>query len=379
MSKHRSDVRNLEMQLTALKDNESDLLGKIDQLSKDLEEMRHNQDRRMSEISQTGRNDNNNEMEAELEKLEKQLREEKIKKDQAINKLAEMMMRKDLQPKPGSKKVSVEELRKKEKEVRRLKHELTTEKDKFNQMVAKFQADLQNLQATLYEESQARLKLSMELDTKESEVENLQMKLTHINLDAESISSVGTETELGDTEASLEGWLQTPSKQNIRRHGWKKLYVVVSRRKIIFFNSEMDKQNSDPTLILDLNKVFHVRSVTQGDVIRADAKEIPRIFQILYAGEGESRKPEDNATPPVLADTDQGKVVAVVLKGHEFVAISFHMPASCEMCTKPLWAPFRPPPAVECRRCRMKLHKECMKATGEGLTPCKVSYDPTTD
>ena len=26
----------------------------------------------------------------------------------------------------------------------------------------------------------------------------------------------------------------------------------------------------------------------------------------------------------------------------------------------------------------MKLHKECMKATGEGLTPCKVSYDPTT-
>ena len=66
---------------------------------------------------------------------------------------------------------------------------------------------------------------------------------------------VGTETELGDTEASLEGWLQTPSKQNIRRHGWKKLYVVVSKRKIIFFNSEMDKQNSDPTLILDLSKV----------------------------------------------------------------------------------------------------------------------------
>jgi len=47
---------------------------------------------------------------------------------------------------------------------------LETEKEKFNQMVAKYQADLQNLQATLYEESQARLKLSMELDTKESEV-----------------------------------------------------------------------------------------------------------------------------------------------------------------------------------------------------------------
>ncbi len=29
-------------------------------------------------------------------------------------------------------------------------------------------------------------------------------------------------------------------------------------------------------------QVFHVRSVTQGDVIRADAKEIPRIFQVIF-------------------------------------------------------------------------------------------------
>jgi len=71
-----------------------------------------------------------------------------------------------------------------------------------------------------------------------------------------------------------------PSRQNIRRHGWKKLYVVVSSKKIIFFNSETERQNADPTLILDLSKVFHVRSVTQGDVIRAEAKDIPRIFQV---------------------------------------------------------------------------------------------------
>merc|ERR1719310_2467249 len=373
MAKHRSELRNVEMQLSTMKDNESDLLGRVDQLTKERDEIAQQMSSQARENTSFESRNNDS---AEIEKLEKQLREEKLKKDQAINKLAEMMMRKDLQPKPGSKKVSVEELRKKEKEVRRLKHELTTEKEKFNQMVAKNQADIQNLQATLYEESQARLKLSMELDTKESEVENLQMKITHLNIDAESISSAisGTETELGDTEASLEGWLQTPSKQNIRRHGWKKLYVVVSKRKIIFFNSEMDKQNSDPTLILDLNKVFHVRSVTQGDVIRADAKEIPRIFQVLYAGEGESRKPDENSTHPALSEqAEKDKVATIVMKGHEFVAISFHIPASCEACTKPLWAPFRPPPAVECRRCRIKLHRDhaCMQS----VTPCKVSYD----
>lgn len=45
--------------------------------------------------------------------------------------------------------------------------------------------------------------------------------------------------------------------------------------------------------LFDFSKVFHVRSVTQGDVIRADAKEIPRIFQLLYAGEGEARRPDE--------------------------------------------------------------------------------------
>jgi len=359
-SQHRGEIRNMEIQLSTLKDNESDLLGRIDQLTRERDEREGGKDDKREEV----------------QKLEKQLREEKLKKDQAINKLAEMMMRKDLQPKPGSKKVSVDELRKRDKECRRLKHELETEKEKFNQMVAKNAADLQNLQATIYEESQARLKLSMELDTKESEVENLQMKISHLNIDTESICS-GTGGEYDENpEASLEGWLQTPSKQNIRRHGWKKLYIVVSKRKIIFFNSEADKQNSDPSLILDLSKVFHVRSVTQGDVIRADAKEIPRIFQVLYAGEGESRKPDENATPPVRDESE--KVQTIIMKGHEFVQISFHMPASCESCTKPLWAPFRPPPAVECRRCRIKLHKDHTTGLGEGVVPCKVSYDPTT-
>ena len=43
-------------------------------------------------------------------------------------------------------KASSAELRKKEKENRRLQQELTTEKDKFNQMVEKYQKDLQDLQ-----------------------------------------------------------------------------------------------------------------------------------------------------------------------------------------------------------------------------------------
>lgn len=62
-----------------------------------------------------------------------------------------------------------------------------------------------------------------------------------------------------------------------------------------------------------LRMLFHVRHVTQSDVLFADEKDVPKIFQvrideevinryksltvnrfqILYAGEGESRKPEE--------------------------------------------------------------------------------------
>ena len=84
-------------------------------------------------------------------------------------------------------------------------------------MCAKLQKDLQDLQATLYEESQKSLKLSMELDTKESELENVQLKLAHINLDTASLNSglgglgdpfLGSDGNLDTMESNMEGWLQ---------------------------------------------------------------------------------------------------------------------------------------------------------------------------
>lgn len=415
-SKHKADARNLEMHLAAAKDTESDLLQRIDLLSSDNAELQnkvkamHDEFEDKLQSAQSALEDAeaaHKDDDGEVDRLKKLLQSEKMLKQQAVNKLAEVMARKaEIMTKKDMKadmkaasKYTSAELRRKEKEYRKLQQEFSVEKDKFNQMVAKYQKDLQDVQATLYEESQSRLKMSMELDTKESELETLQMKLAHVNLDTASLSS-GTGDGLDpfnqeSSDTSLEGWLQLPSKQNIRRHGWKKLFVVVSSKKIIFFNSETERQNADPTLILDLNKVFHVRSVTQGDVIRAEAKDIPRIFQILYAGEGESRKPDDGpgfddsiVSISSASSASSAKMLAagINMKGHEFVQISFHMPATCDGCAKPLWSPFRPPPALECKRCRAKFHKDHVVAAsgggimaiGESVAPCKVSYDPTT-
>ncbi|XP_016111443.1 rho-associated protein kinase 2-like [Sinocyclocheilus grahami] len=114
-----------------------------------------------------------------------------------------------------------------------------------------------------------------------------------------------------------------------------------------------------------LSKLFHVRSVTQTDVYRADAKEIPRIFQILYANEGESKKEQE--LEPLPGD----KSSYICHKGHEFIHTLYHFPTNCEACTKPLWNMFKPPPALECRRCHIKCHKDHMDKKEEVIAPCR--------
>ncbi|CAG2101931.1 unnamed protein product [Medioppia subpectinata] len=65
-------------------------------------------------------------------------------------------------------------------------------------------------------------------------------------------------------------------------------------------------------------------------------------------------------------------------KGHDFIPISYHMPTTCEVCPKPLWHMFKPPPALECRRCRVKVHREHLDKQEGVVAPCKVNYDPNT-
>lgn len=69
-------------------------------------------------------------------------------------------------------------------------------------------------------------------------------------------------------------------------------------------------------LVLVHSKVYHVRSVTQGDVIRADAKEIPRIFQLLYAGEGASHRPDsEQLDSTMLVSSNEERPGTIIHKG----------------------------------------------------------------
>ena len=56
-------------------------------------------------------------------------------------------------------------------------------------MVEKFNRELSETQAALYEEGQNRLRLQMELDARESEIEQLKQKVMLQNSDTASINS----------------------------------------------------------------------------------------------------------------------------------------------------------------------------------------------
>uniref|UniRef100_A0A671LF79 Rho-associated protein kinase 1 n=1 Tax=Sinocyclocheilus anshuiensis TaxID=1608454 RepID=A0A671LF79_9TELE len=306
---------------------------------------------------------------------EKALNIERTLKTQAVNKLAEIMNRKDMKL-DQKKRGSTTDLRKKEKENRKLQLELNQEKEKFNHMAIKYQKELNEMQAQLAEECTYRNELQMQLDSKESDIEQLREKLNDLQLRVDNSSVTSLQPDEFDSniaESRLEGWLAIPNRANIKRYGWKKQYVVVSSKKILFYNDEQDKEHSNPSMVLDIDKLFHVRPVTQGDVYRAEADEIPRIFQILYANEGECRKEAEVESVP------QGdKTNCLPHKGHEFIPTLYHFPSNCEACSKPLWHVFKPPPALECRRCHVKCHKDHLDKKEDVIAPCKVNYDVTS-
>ena len=141
------------MQLAASKDTESDLLQRLDMLSKDNDELVTKVNTLQDKIDDDADEKKNykdaSDVQEELEKMKKTLQTEKMLKQQAVNKLAQILNQKP-QSAGAARKLNSAELKKKEKENRKLQQDLTTEKEKFNQMVAKYQKDLQDLQVIIF-------------------------------------------------------------------------------------------------------------------------------------------------------------------------------------------------------------------------------------
>lgn len=144
VTKHHQELSAKEQVINRLKENESEFKKSVDQTLKEKEDL----SKRMKELQdQLGKAQFNAE---EIDKLGSKLKTEQLLKQQAVNKLAEIMNRKDLSSSGKNKnKASAADLRKKEKDCRRLQQELTQEREKYGQLAAKWQKDLQDLQVSV--------------------------------------------------------------------------------------------------------------------------------------------------------------------------------------------------------------------------------------
>ncbi|KAJ8033656.1 Rho-associated protein kinase 2 [Holothuria leucospilota] len=352
-------VNQLNNKLTTLESEKTDISNKLNSAKEETESL--TKDKESLEINKRD--------------MDKKLTIETQLKIQAVNKLEEIMNKKG-NLKSSKKPDSSAQARQKEKEIKKLQAELTREKDNFSKMMLEKNKENSDLQTQCSEESQKRSEAEMELASLQSEVETLKrkLKLAQSSIDSNSFSSVGENDSVEDDH--LQGTLSMPAGRNIKRSGWNKHIVEVSSQKVIFYENETAKSTNKPILVLDIDKLFHVRAVTQGDVIRAEAKDIPRIFQLLYAGEGETRRKVDQPIDS-LSDKPEDKTI-IAYKNHEFVVVHFHMPTSCESCNKSLGALVRPPPSLECRLCHLKVHKEHHDKNEEFCPPCKVNIDINT-
>ncbi|XP_069462063.1 rho-associated protein kinase 2 isoform X2 [Ambystoma mexicanum] len=435
MARHKQELTEKDATIGSLEEANRTLTSDVANLANEKEELNNKVKDLQEEIQRLMEEEAN--IGASRSQLEKQLISERTLKTQAVNKLAEIMNRKD----PINKRGADTDVRRKDKENRKLQLDLKSEREKLTHTVIKYQKEVNEMQAQIAEESQVRIELQMALDSKDSDIEQLrsQLQTIHIGLDSTSIGSghgdadaddgfpvritqsrttesmsftyqrsstsvsIATKpsrahflldsdsdseeepvscsqdepdsqvpSETDSEESRLEGWLSLPVR-NTKKFGWVKKYVVVSSKKILFYDSEQDKEQSNPYMVLDIDKLFHVRPVTQTDVYRADSKEIPRIFQILYANEGESKKEQEFPVDPLGEKSNY-----ICHKGHEFIPTLYHFPTNCEACMKPLWHMFKPPPALECRRCHIKCHKDHMDKKEEIIAPCKVNYDIST-
>uniref|UniRef100_A0A2K6F1E5 Rho-associated protein kinase 1 n=1 Tax=Propithecus coquereli TaxID=379532 RepID=A0A2K6F1E5_PROCO len=194
-SRNRQEITDKDHAVSRLEETNSMLSKDVELLTKENEELTE----KMRKAEEEYKLKKEEEISILKAAFEKNISTERTLKTQAVNKLAEIMNRKDF--KIDRKKANTQDLRKKEKENRKLQLELNQEREKFNQMVVKHQKELNDMQAQLVEECTHRNELQMQLASKESDIEQLRAKL----LDLSDSTSVASFPSADETDGNLPG------------------------------------------------------------------------------------------------------------------------------------------------------------------------------
>ncbi|XP_056094636.1 rho-associated protein kinase 2 isoform X4 [Rhinichthys klamathensis goyatoka] len=199
MARHRQELAEKDTTITSLEEANRTLTNDVANLANEKEEL-NNKLKEAQDYLQNLKNEEQSITQVKLA-LEKQLQSERTLKTQAVNKLAEIMNRKEVRG-GGSRRGNDTDVRRKEKENRKLQLELRSEREKLNSTIIKYQREINDMQAQSADESQVRVELQMALDSKDSDIEQLRGLLNSLNVQSLDSASMSSGPDM-DTDESL--------------------------------------------------------------------------------------------------------------------------------------------------------------------------------
>ncbi|CAJ0570158.1 unnamed protein product, partial [Mesorhabditis spiculigera] len=307
------------------------------------------------------------ELEAELQKVMKERQLADSMKKSAIAKLEQVMSLRVPEKPQKAGNDTARKLRIKEKEmmnaqqqISELKSKLKDAHDEKDRLVATFNEQIQT------EESRA--------NHLESKIKDLLEEREHRrDVDSRSIDSrEGIPPSLMKGE-NVEGFVHVrlKGKKGSRKAAkipWESMYCQLTPTAFILFAESKMGGLEAPQTYIEVTRLCYARLVTAADVRFAQPESLPKIFHIMYDGADgnslansrHSSMSDLNATLISQADSEGNVSMRSSSSAHrhDFQELSFHMTAYCDFCNKKLSDLIRPPPALECKNCRYKIHKE---------------------
>ncbi|VDK83080.1 unnamed protein product, partial [Onchocerca ochengi] len=292
----------------------------------------------------------------------------------AINKLEEVMAQRQANEALKKGKVSRSDARRREKKIVELEKNLRMERQKYEERVMQIVKENEQLKLALAEEEKANEKLRMDLETfqhlEAAMNEQKKRERQDIHADQSRTSATNLMQQINENELRYDGAVSIRLTVK-RRQQWQECFAVFSPAGLFFYLTQNDRQ---PFQTIQADNLCHARHVSAADVRCAGENQLPRIFQILYGTEeNSSSRRSSMADLSSLSGSREEKLDKALWNRHDLVELTFHMPTNCDLCVKPLSNLLRPPPAFECRRCRMRFHRDHLGV--ETIPQCRQTVD----
>ncbi|VDK71386.1 unnamed protein product [Litomosoides sigmodontis] len=321
--------------------------------------------------------------EENIRDLKNQLEHEKVMKITAINKLEEVMAQRQANEAFKKSKMSRGDVRRREKKIVELEKDLRMERQKYEERVMQIVKENEQLKLALAEEEKANEKLRGDLETfrhletamneqkKRERQESYADQSRNSAVFMQQINEASSINILRFSQLSNE--LRYDGAVSIRltvkrRQQWQECFAVFSPAGLFFYLTQNDRQPFQT-----------IQAECQMRWGKSVAAHFPGTYQvfaicILYGTEENSSSRRSSvADLSSLSGSREEKLDKALWNRHDLVELTFHMPTNCDLCVKPLSNLLRPPPAFECRRCRMRFHRDHLGV--ETVPQCKQTVD----